>query len=87
MSLSISNIDSQSLRPGDVLLIQQINDLFRGALDPATVFPRFDELAGDLISYDRITIGIYTDSWSQAEIAYATRTPVSTSTTHYRDQN
>ncbi len=87
MSPSISNIGSQSLKPGDVLLIQQINDLFRGTQDPATFFPRFDELAGDLISYDRITIGIYTGSWSQAEISYAAHTPVSTSTTHYRDQN
>ena len=83
MSLSIYNIGSQSFSPGDVLLIQQIGDLFRGAQDPATVFPRFDELAGELISYDRITIGIYTDSWPQAEIAYAARTPVSTG---YRDQ-
>jgi len=86
MSLSISNIGSQSFSPGDVLLIQQIDDLFRGAQDPATVFPRFDELAGELISYDRITIGIYTDSWPQAEIAYAARTAVSTCTTGYRDQ-
>ena len=85
MTPPTSNTDDHTFGLEDDSLIHRIGDLFRGgAQDPATVFPKFDELAGKLISYDRITVSIYFDQWSQMEVSYAAGATLGTYTTGHR---